>query len=138
MKIDEVKDHLGEEWACGYHTYQYPGGRFRLDEITTVVEKTWGYRPGTRNVRRVKATRLDPETGAVIREEILEAREIDEPWEGYWARQVEAQERHATLNTLAEKLEAHLGQTLGVTDRSLTLRLTVAEATAMLARLEAK
>jgi hypothetical protein len=148
VRIDEVKNHIGEEWATNnagsYRSRVWAGQRVRIDAIEVKEEKTYGWRSHqTRNVRYVRVTRLNEETGEPMSQrlvtgadsdephtELIEAKSLDQPWANYWAETQESREAAARRQQVTERLQRFLpeGERIGTGGWGYDIALTVAGA----------
>lgn len=154
MRIDEVKDHIGEEWRTnrGSWSAKLSGDdRVRIEKVVT-VETTKGQswrrvEPTTTRKRWVKVTLLDITTGEPMSaqprrvssteepttEFLIEAKQLEEPWEDYWERTKTQREQTARRHDIQQRLRPYLPDSPFVGwggGLSITLTLDAAEALA--------
>jgi hypothetical protein len=120
MRIDEVKDHIGEEWVAGRGSYSaraYQGQRLRIDGIEVVEQKRYGYRASTQRVRYVRVTVLHEETGEPVPSSdgepttmLVEAKQLDQPWFDYWAQTQHQRDVANARRDAARRLNRYLPQ----------------------------
>jgi hypothetical protein len=117
VRIDEVKNHIGEEWAAGRGSYNSPvyrGQRLRIEGVETVEKKRYGYRAATINKRYARVTILHRETGEVDTNlgagasVLIEAKDLDQPWADYWAQTKAERERRDRRRAAVARLRPYL------------------------------
>jgi len=117
MRIDEVKGHIGEEYAAGrgsYHSPVYQGQRLRIEGVETVETKRYGYRAASINKRYVRVTILHKETGEVDTNlgprasVLIEAKDLAEPWAEYWDARKGERERRARNRAAIARVQRFL------------------------------
>jgi hypothetical protein len=100
MRIDDVKDHIGEEWRVG-------PWRMRIEGVEGVEE--YG-----RSVRHVRCTRLDPATGAPLPDaRFVRANMLMEPWAAHEAKVAEAEAYKAAVEAAVDRIDALLPPEVG-------------------------
>lgn len=130
MKIDEVKDHIGEEYVTNHGSYYATvprHERVRIDGIETVTRERYrGIRSsGTTSKRWVRVTLLDQETGeprTYLEDDprpegvevgdpvtaLVEAKQLDYDWASYWTETEGTRAQAEAEQSAALRLNAYL------------------------------